>query len=147
VSSIYAGIDVGTTTTKAVVINANREILGSSVRRSGANLVSAATEAFEESLAQAKLNRDIVQTIVATGYGRRNVSFAHDARTEISCHGLGCHYYFPKAITIVDIGGQDNKIIKLDAQGKPLVGLPEDSPLRRQLVSLIGQVLPVAMPV
>jgi predicted CoA-substrate-specific enzyme activase len=116
--NIYAGVDVGTTTTKSVLINAKREILGSAVRRSGADLVAAATETFEQALAQANATQEAVRSIVATGYGRKNISFAHDARTEISCHGRGCHHYFPEAITVVDIGGQDNKIIKLDAQGK-----------------------------
>jgi predicted CoA-substrate-specific enzyme activase len=114
----FAGIDVGTTTTKAVIITDDGKILGRFVRRSGANLASAATAAFEEAMAQAKIDRETVQNIVATGYGRKNVPFAHDARTEIGCHGRGCYHYFPQAITVVDIGGQDNKIIKLDAQGK-----------------------------
>jgi predicted CoA-substrate-specific enzyme activase len=117
----FAGIDVGTTTTKAVVINANKEVLGYSVRRSGTDLTLAATTVLEEAMAQAGVTRDTVQAIVATGYGRRSVPFAHDTRTEISCHGRGCYHYFPEPITVVDIGGQDSKIIKLDARGK-LVG-------------------------
>lgn len=117
----FAGTDVGTTTTKAVVINSNREVLGQSVRRSGIDLTLAATTVLEEALAQAGVARDTVQAIVATGYGRRSVPFAHDTRTEISCHGRGCYHYFPQAITVVDIGGQDSKIIALDAGGK-LVG-------------------------
>lgn len=122
----FAGIDVGTTTTKAVVINADKEMLGSFVRRSGADLASASVAAFGEAATQAAITRDTVQAIVATGYGRKNVpfdklrvgSFAHDTKTEIACHGRGCYHYFPEAITVVDIGGQDSKIIKLDAQGK-----------------------------
>jgi predicted CoA-substrate-specific enzyme activase len=114
----FAGIDVGTTTTKAVVINANKEVLGYSVRRSGTDLTLAATTVLEEAMAQAGVTRDTVQAIVATGYGRRSVPFAHNTRTEISCHGRGCYHYFPEAITVVDIGGQDSKVIKLDAEGK-----------------------------
>ncbi len=114
----FAGIDVGTTTTKAVVINAAKEVLGRFVRRSGIDLTLAATMALEEALKQANLSWDAVQRITATGYGRQNVPFAHDTMTEISCHGRGCYHYFPEAITVVDIGGQDNKIIKLNAQGK-----------------------------
>ena len=114
----FAGIDVGTTTTKAVVINANKEVLGYSVRRSGTDLTLAATTVLEEAMGQAEVTRDTVQAIVATGYGRRSVPFAHDTRTEISCHGRGCYHYFPEAITVVDIGGQDSKVIKLDAEGK-----------------------------
>ena len=114
----FAGIDVGTTTTKAVVINARQEILGHFVRRSGTDLALAATIALQEALTRAGITRDEVQAIVATGYGRRNVSFADESRTEISCHGRGCSHYYAEPITVVDIGGQDSKIIKLDAHGK-----------------------------
>jgi predicted CoA-substrate-specific enzyme activase len=114
----FAGIDVGTTMTKAVVIGSDRRVLGSSVRRSGAVLAMAATEAFEKAVAQARVERETVQLIVATGYGRKSVPFAHQTKTEIGCHGRGCYYYYPEAITVVDVGGQDSKIIKLDAQGR-----------------------------
>jgi predicted CoA-substrate-specific enzyme activase len=117
----FAGIDVGTTTTKAVLIDADKKVLGCFVRRSGTDLAAAAAAALEEAMAQAGVTRDRIQAIVATGYGRKNVHFAHEFKTEISCHGRGCYHYFPEAITVVDIGGQDNKIIKLDAQGR-LVG-------------------------
>jgi len=56
--------------------------------------------------------------VVSTGYGRNNVTYAASNRTEIGCHAKGSYLYFPRAITIVDIGGQDNKIIKLDADGR-----------------------------
>jgi predicted CoA-substrate-specific enzyme activase len=125
-NNAFAGIDVGTTTTKAVIINAKKEIVGRSVRRSGTDLASAAMAAFEEAKTRAAVTREAVQAVVATGYGRRSVPFdklragplVHDLRTEIGCHGRGCYHYFSEAITVVDIGGQDSKIIKLDAQGK-----------------------------
>ncbi len=122
----FAGIDVGTTTTKAVVINADKEVLGRFIRRSGVDLAAAAMAAFEAAMTQAGVAPDTVQAIVATGYGRKSVPFdrlragpfAHDTKTEIGCHGRGCYHYFPEAITVVDVGGQDSKIIKLDAQGR-----------------------------
>jgi predicted CoA-substrate-specific enzyme activase len=122
----FAGIDVGTTTTKAVIIDADNKVLGRFVRRSGTDLASRAAAVFEEAIRQGGIAPDTVQAIVATGYGRKNVpfdklragSFVHDTKTEIACHGRGCYHYFPEAITVVDIGGQDSKIIKLDAQGK-----------------------------
>ncbi len=120
-TKFFAGIDVGTTTTKAVIIDAKRRVLGCFVRRSGTDLAAAATAALEEAMAQAGVTRDRLQAIVATGYGRKSVHFAREFKTEISCHGRGCYHYFPEAITVVDIGGQDNKIIKLDARGR-LVG-------------------------
>jgi predicted CoA-substrate-specific enzyme activase len=69
-------------------------------------------------MSQANVKLISIKAIVATGYGRKNVPFVNQTKTEISCLARGCYHYFPEAITIVDIGGQDNKIIKLDAQGK-----------------------------
>jgi predicted CoA-substrate-specific enzyme activase len=115
---MYAGIDIGATTTKAVVIDANKKVLGRFVRRSGTDLTLAATEALDRAVAQADINREAIDATVATGYGRKNVPFVQDTKTEISCHGRGCYYYFPEALTVVDIGGQDSKIIKLNAEGK-----------------------------
>jgi predicted CoA-substrate-specific enzyme activase len=117
-NGIFAGIDVGTATTKAVIIAADGRVLSSFVQRSGIDLALAAETVFGEAVAQAGIAREAIRTIVATGYGRKNVSFAHGTKTEIGCHGRGCYHYFPEPITIVDIGGQDNKIIKLDAEGK-----------------------------
>jgi len=114
----FAGIDVGTSTTKAVVISAEKRILGSYVRRSGTDLADAAAITFREAVRQAELAPQAIRCITATGYGRYSVPFAHDTKTEIACHARGCYYYFPEAITVVDIGGQDSKIIKLDAQGR-----------------------------
>jgi predicted CoA-substrate-specific enzyme activase len=117
-SGVFAGVDVGATATKAVVINADKKILGGFVRRSGADLAGAAAVAFEEAVKQARLSPEAIRHVTATGYGRHNVPFANNTRTEIGCHGRGCYFYFPEAITVVDIGGQDSKIIKLDAQGR-----------------------------
>lgn len=76
-----------------------------------------ATLSLEEAMKRAGVSRDEIEFIIATGYGRKNISFAHDTKTEIACHSRGCYHYFPEAVTVVDIGGQDSKIIKLDAQG------------------------------
>ncbi len=114
----YAGLDSGASTTKAVVIDEDKVIMGSFVRRSGANLLESAEIAIEEALKRGRLQGDDLDYIVATGFGRRSVSFANETKTEISCHSKGCHYYFPEEITVIDIGGQDNKVIKLDAQGR-----------------------------
>lgn len=117
-NEFFAGVDSGTSTTKAVVVDAEKRILGSFVKKSGTDLADAAAVAFEEALKRARLSPEAIRHITATGYGRHNVPFAHDTRTEIGCHGRGCYHCFPEAITVVDIGGQDNKIIKLNAQGK-----------------------------
>jgi predicted CoA-substrate-specific enzyme activase len=114
----FAGLDSGTSTTKAVVIDGTRRMLGSFVRKSGADLLKSATIALEEALKRGGVERDRIGCIVATGFGRRSIAFADQTKTEITCHSKGCHYYYPEAITVIDIGGQDNKVIKLDAEGR-----------------------------
>jgi predicted CoA-substrate-specific enzyme activase len=62
-------------------------------------------------------DRENIEAAISTGYGRINVNYARASKTEISCHAKGCYHYFPCSSTIIDIGGQDNKIIKVDDQG------------------------------
>jgi len=114
---IYAGIDVGSCTTKAVVIDQEDNVVGSHVRRSGVDYQSAATESLE--IALGGKGWDGIP-IVSTGYGRHSISFATEAKTEIACHSKGGFHYVQRALTVVDIGGQDNKVIKLDNQGRRL---------------------------
>ena len=115
--SHFAGIDVGASTTKAVIIDKNRKILGHSVKDSGADFQAAAERTFEEAKKQAKRKAQDEYFVVSTGYGRRNVAFANDTKTEISCHAKGSFHYYPDSHTLIDIGGQDSKIIKVNASG------------------------------
>jgi predicted CoA-substrate-specific enzyme activase len=114
----FVGVDVGASTTKAVIINRAKQILGSSVTDSGVDFEAAAERAFADSRAKAGLEASDEPAVTATGYGRRNVPFAGSTRTEISCHARGSFHSFPRAHTLIDIGGQDNKIIKIDVSGK-----------------------------
>jgi predicted CoA-substrate-specific enzyme activase len=118
VNPYYAGIDVGSWSTKAVIIDDEASVIGKHLLRSGADFTKAAEEAFNEALKEADKEKGDIKKIVSTGYGRKNVPFADESRTEIKCHGLGAHHYFPEAGTIIDIGGQDNKVIKVDDQGR-----------------------------
>ncbi len=113
----FAGIDVGAAATKVVIITEKSEIVGKAITKSGVDLKGAAESAYQNALKYAGI-RDEVKYIIATGYGRKNVGFADETLTEISCHGKGVYYYFPHDSTIIDIGGQDSKIIRLDADGK-----------------------------
>ena len=114
---IYAGIDIGSCTTKAVVIDENANIICSHVRRSGIDYKTVARESLDIALGGRGIDG---VSIVATGYGRHNVSFANQAKTEIACHAKGAYHYCPKALTVVDIGGQDNKVIKLNEKGQTI---------------------------
>jgi len=116
----FAGIDVGTSCIKAVIMDGKNEIIGFFIERSGADLQKSITNTFEGAIAAANVSRNSIKHITATGFGRRNVSLADNVKTEISSHAKGAYHYFPKKITIVDIGGQDTKIVKTDAQGKTL---------------------------
>lgn len=117
-SGYFGGADVGASRTKVVVIDDGGHIAGYAVAKSGTDFTATADRCLDEAMAMAGITRDRIRRTVSTGYGRKNVGYAQDHRTEISCHGRGCFYYYPFAITIIDIGGQDNKIIKLDDAGK-----------------------------
>ncbi len=112
------GIDVGSCTTKAVIVDHDGNVAASHVLYSGTDFQEASMQAWEACLEQAGLKASDVSAVVSTGYGRKSVPFAAESLTEISCHGRGCVHYFHGPLTVVDIGGQDNKIIKLDANGR-----------------------------
>jgi predicted CoA-substrate-specific enzyme activase len=115
---IFAGVDVGASRTKVALLDADQKLVGRAVRKSGTDFAESAEICLKSALKMANAARDDVVKTVSTGYGRKNVSFAGDTKTEISCHARGCHYYFPMAATIIDVGGQDNKIIKIDESGR-----------------------------
>lgn len=116
----YAGIDSGSWNTKAVVIDEAARVVGSAVVRSGADLASAAELAHAEALNRAGLAPGEVTAIWATGFGRNSVSFANGSRTELDCHGRGAAFYLKGPLVVIDIGGQDAKVIRLDAAGQRL---------------------------
>ena len=118
--SVYAGIDVGASRTKAIIMDADRQIIGRAVIKSGTDFEEASCRCLDQALDMAGLTVAYITNAMSTGYGRNNVAIARDSKTEISCHARGCFHYFSHAISIIDIGGQDNKIIKLDASGKRL---------------------------
>jgi predicted CoA-substrate-specific enzyme activase len=118
--AIYVGADVGSSRTKVAVLDADKNLLGYAVKKSGTDFTATAQECLAISLKMAGVAKDGIKNAVSTGYGRKNVTYATDTKTEIGCHGSGCFLYFPKPITIIDIGGQDNKVIKLDDKGRRL---------------------------
>lgn len=112
------GIDSGSTSTNAVIMDENRKIKAFSVVRTGAKSGISADRALQEVLEKAGLTREEIAWIVSTGYGRVSISFADENVTEISCHGKGAHYFNPSIRTILDIGGQDSKAIRLNENGE-----------------------------
>jgi (R)-2-hydroxyacyl-CoA dehydratese activating ATPase len=117
---VYAGIDVGAAATKVALVDAAGALVGKATLPSGMDFATAAEAGLATALGGANAAREDVARAVSTGYGRKNAGFATSSKTEIACHARGAHFFFPTAITVVDIGGQDNKIIKLDAEGRRL---------------------------
>jgi predicted CoA-substrate-specific enzyme activase len=117
---IFVGVDVGASRTKVAALDADRRLHGWAIEKSGTDFTATADRCLQTTLAMAGADPEAIVKTVSTGYGRKNVSFSDDTRTEIGCHGKGCYHYFPFAITVIDIGGQDNKVIKLDDDGRRL---------------------------
>lgn len=114
---ITAGIDIGSITAKAVVLSDGR-ILGSKVAFTGYNARQAGKSVFEDLLEDLGMDKSSIEKTVSTGYGRNSVKFADKAMTEIICHGAGAHYLNPEVRSIIDVGGQDSKVLTIDSDGR-----------------------------
>jgi predicted CoA-substrate-specific enzyme activase len=114
--TIVAGCDVGSLATKAVVLE-RRRVLAAVVVRSGPRPGASAREALDQALAKCGRAAGDVACCVGTGYGREKIAFVDDTLSEISCHAKGARFLVPSARSIIDIGGQDCKVIKLDGSG------------------------------
>ena len=113
---ITAGIDIGSTTAKGAVLQ-DKRIEAVTVMPTGYDPKGAAETLLEKLLEKTGLERQDVKAVVSTGYGRKNVAFADNSVTEITCHAAGARLLNPNAATIVDIGGQDSKVVVLDNSG------------------------------
>ena len=112
-----AGIDSGSTSTDAIIIDENANIIGRSIVATGIGATQSADKALQIALEDAHLSKDQLTNVVTTGYGRENIGKNTDSVTEITCHAKGAHYLHPETKTIIDIGGQDSKVIRIDEQG------------------------------
>ena len=117
--SVVAGVDVGSLSTEVVLMNQEGDYQYI-VLPTGANSKTAAKKAMDQALQQIGYELEQLSFVLATGYGRISIPFADKRVTEITCHGKGAHYLYPSASTVIDIGGQDSKVIRLSPQGKVL---------------------------
>lgn len=116
---IYAGIDAGSRAIKIVLIDADgSRIVAKAHADQGIEQGRLACELFEKTLAENGIPRSDVGRILATGYGRNAIEIADTTITEITCHAVGVRHLVPEVRTIIDIGGQDSKLVRLDANGK-----------------------------
>ncbi len=115
---ITAGIDSGSLATKGVVLGHKKEILSYAVDLTGGKSKQSGERVYEEVLERAGISEKDVDFVVTTGYGRENFSFSCKNVTEITCHAAGVHFLFPGTVTILDIGGQDSKAIRIGDSGQ-----------------------------
>ncbi|HEX9035415.1 MAG TPA: acyl-CoA dehydratase activase [Ktedonobacterales bacterium] len=116
--ALVAGIDIGSTYTKAVLLDSSRSVRATAIRRSGYKPAAAASAVFDDLVANAGLQRGDITYIATTGYGRYMVPFRHTQITELTCHAVATGHHFPSVRTILDIGGQDIKAIRVDDLGR-----------------------------
>ena len=112
------GVDSGSTSTNAVILDENKKIVAFDVVRTGAKSGESADKVLQNVLDKAGISKDQLAAIISTGYGRVSIPYADENVTEISCHGRGAHYFNPAVRTILDIGGQDSKAIRLSETGE-----------------------------
>ena len=110
------GIDIGSTTSKAVILKDGREIVAKSLVQAGTG-TTGPDEAYEQVLKNANLTPKDIAYTMATGYGRNTYPGADGEMSELSCHGKGVFFMNPDCRTIIDIGGQDAKVIQLNDKG------------------------------
>ena len=116
--SCFAGIDIGSVTTKAVLLNGRDEILAFTLIPTSYDRQKSGADVLGLALQKSGKPRDDIKYIVSTGYGRRALTYANKVLPEIICHAKGTKFLFPTASTIIDIGGQDSKVIELDDDGR-----------------------------
>ncbi len=116
---LCAGIDAGSRSIKAVLLDTDTgKILAAGVSDQGVEQERLATELFDKILFEAGLERAQISGVIATGYGRNAIRFADTTITEITCHARGVHQLAPETRTIIEIGGQDSKVISLENGGR-----------------------------
>ena len=113
----FAGIDAGSRAIKIILIDKNLKIIASGIVDQGVDQNTRILNLFKSLLNEHSLTRNKISKIVATGYGRNIVDFADTTITEITCQSYGVKHLIPKVKTIIDIGGQDSKVIKLKKDG------------------------------
>ncbi|MFP4454041.1 MAG: BadF/BadG/BcrA/BcrD ATPase family protein, partial [Desulfobacterales bacterium] len=109
---ITAGIDIGSITAKAALIITG-QLAGTCLKFTGYNVGKAARAVLDELLEETGIRREDVGFVISTGYGRNGVDFADRSVTEITCHGAGAHFIDPEIRFVIDVGGQDSKVIRI----------------------------------
>lgn len=116
----FVGIDSGSHATKLVCVDKDLNVLAGDIVPTGTSVNETAKATLEQLFKKTGINHKDVGIVVATGYGRNNVGLADESVTEITCHAIGAHHAVRRGGTIIDIGGQDSKAIRIDDSGNVL---------------------------
>jgi len=114
----FCGIDIGASAAKLALVDERGRLVAKALRNSGVDYAAAALACLEDALAAGGLEREQIAYSLSTGYGRDNVPWASSKMTEIACHSRGAWFHFRRALTVIDIGAQDSKMIHLDREGQ-----------------------------
>ncbi len=117
IMNVYLGIDIGSVSTDAVLLDGQKTLCAYSIVKSGFDPQSAVQEVVDDICRKSGIAPEQIRRTVATGYGRRNVSGAYKTVTEITCHAMGTYFLSPDVRTVIDIGGQDSKVIRINEYG------------------------------
>lgn len=115
---LVAGVDIGSITAEALLYDTDKGVVGYTIMQTGADSRKTAEMALEQVLSYPGKSLSDVSYIISTGCGRKRVAFAKESITEITCIAKGVNHLFPEARTIIDIGGQDTKVIRVDDRGR-----------------------------
>jgi predicted CoA-substrate-specific enzyme activase len=116
--TITTGIDLGTSTIKAIVLNERSEVLGRGIGRTGSNLERGAETAYKQALTEAGIGVDEVDYVASTGFGRYTVPFRNIQITDLTAHGQGAHFLFPNTRSVIDIGAQSTRAMRIEPTGQ-----------------------------
>ncbi|MBI5832781.1 MAG: 2-hydroxyglutaryl-CoA dehydratase [Armatimonadetes bacterium] len=116
--SLFAGIDIGSLSCEAVILDGNSQVVATAQTLTGARSGVAIERAMGDALAAAGVGREELSALVATGYGRERVDGRSRAVTEITCHARGAYHLFPGTRLLIDVGGQDCKAVRLGDDGR-----------------------------
>lgn len=115
---MYLGIDIGSISINAVLVDSQAKLAAWEIDRSGYDHKASVSRVVERICRRASIEPNAMKRVVGTGYGRRNIPLAQETFTEITCHAVGTRALFDDVETVIDIGGQDSKVIRLSPQGK-----------------------------
>lgn len=109
--AVVAGIDIGSTTSKCVLMNDESAILSDALIQTSFDREQSGLKVLNEAMAKLGIEQDGLAAVGTTGYGRRSLDFATTVSPEVICHARGTEFLFPGVKTIIDVGGQDSKVI------------------------------------